>query len=677
MKRPLCPKKPKKLCIHSDIRIDNYYWLKQKNSREVIEYLQKENRYTNFIMKDTGNLQKQLFKEMVGRIKETDISVPVKKGEFFYYYRTEKGLNYPIYCRKKGKKGKEEILLDINPFAKQNPFLSLGIFAVSPDHNLFAYSLDTKGSESFTIYFKNLKTGSIFPETIKNTFYFGEFANDNRTFFYTVLDDAFRSFRVYKHKLGESVEKDELVYEESDRAFDISLSKSKDENYIFITSRSMTTSEVRFLDANNPQDKPRLFKKRKHKVEYYLFSWENYFLILTNENAINFKVLKVEKDKFNAPEHFQELIKHDENIYIEYLHVFKNHLAINERRNGLRLIRIFDMKKNSDHIIKFEEEDYTAYISKNLEYNSEILRIVYTSLKTPQSTYDYNMKNKKLTLLKQKEVPAGYNPDDYITTRIFATARDGTKVPVSLLYKKDMAKFPNPLYLEGYGSYGDCFDPEFDSNIFSLVDRGFIYAIAHIRGGGEFGREWYENGKLLKKKNTFHDFIACAKELITKNYTSSDKLVIKGASAGGLLMGAVTNEAPELFKAVIAKVPFVDVLTTMLDDSLPLTVTEWEEWGNPRKEEYYFYIKSYSPYDNVRPISYPNMLITAGLNDPRVQYWEPVKWTAKLRELNTSDNLILLKIDMDKGHMGSKGRYDYLKDIAFEYAFILKVFKTI
>ncbi len=662
---------PKKDTLFGDVRIDNYYWLRERDNPEVLDYLKAENAYTEAVMEPTKALQEKLFREMKGRIKETDLSVPVKWGGYYYYSRTEAGKQYRIHCRKKGSmKAPEEVLLDENQLAKEHDFLRIGVREVSPDHRLLAYSVDTSGSETYTLYIKNLETGELLSDAIPNTYYSVEWGNDNRTLFYTVLDAAKRPYKLYRHVLGNPPEKDELVYHEPDEKYFVSLYKSKDREYIFLELESQITTEVRFLNANQPQESFRVIHPRQHEMEYSVEHHSGSFYILTNDQAKNFRLMKTPVDH-PGKKYWQEVVPHREDVMLEGMEMFKNHLVLFERKSGLRHIHITDFRYNTSHDIDFPEPVYTVWRDQNPEFDSNILRFSYTSLVTPKSIYDYNMDTRKRRLMKQEEVLGGYDPKQYQSERIFAEAPDGTKIPISVVYKKGFRKDgSHPFYLYGYGSYGATIEPYFNSNRLSLLDRGFGYAIAHVRGGGEMGRQWYEDGKLLKKKNTFTDFIACAEHLVGQGYTIPNKLVIAGGSAGGLLMGAVTNMRPDLFNTVIAKVPFVDVLNTMLDPTIPLTVTEYEEWGNPNIKEYYFYIKSYSPYDNVEAKAYPNMFVTAGLNDPRVQYWEPAKWTAKLRAHKTDDHLLLLKINMGAGHGGASGRYDYLKEIALEYSFI-------
>lgn len=661
--------------LHGEIHIDNYFWLRNRNNHEVIEYLKAENKYTESMMKHTEAFQEALYKEMLGKIKETDLSVPEKLGDYYYYTRTEQGKQYRIYCRKKGSlETKEEILLDQNVLAQGYDYFDVGVFEISPDHKLLAYSIDTTGSERFTLYIKDLKTDSLFKEKISNIGYSAAWANDNKTIFYTILDNAKRPYKIYQHTLGTNTEQDEFVYHEKDDAFWLNISRTKSDKYLIIDLASHTTSEVRYLSADAPEGKFKLVHPRQHKMEYYIEHHNDRFFIMTNDNAKNFKLMQT---SVNDPsrENWKEVIPHRDSVKIDGIDIFKNFLVVYEMEKGLKKIQIRNFTSDETYYVDFPEPVYTFWLGKNRDFNSRLLRFTYNSFVTPRSVFDYNMDNRTQELKKQYEVLGGYNPSLYQSERIFATAQDGATIPISLVYKKGIKKDGNsPLYLIGYGAYGTCMEAYFSSNRLSLLDRGFTYAIAHIRGGGEMGRYWYEQGKLFNKKNTFTDFIVCAEYLINEKYTSSDKLVITGGSAGGLLIGAVTNMRPDLFKIVVADVPFVDLINTMLDPTLPLTVLEYEEWGNPNNKEYYDYMKSYSPYDNVAVKEYPNILITAGLNDSRVQYWEAAKWTAKLRALKTDNNLLLLKMNMGSGHLGASGRYDFLKDIAFEFAFILDLF---
>ena len=668
---PVAKTDPKVDTVHGEARVDNYFWLREKSNTEVIEYLKAENKYTQAMMQHTEGFQEQLYQELLGKIKETDLSVPEKMGDYYYYNRTEEGKQYPIYCRKKGSlEAEEEILLDQNALAEEHEYLEIGVYKISPNHQLLAYSTDTTGGESYTLYVKDLDTGQLLGDQIPNTYYSVEWANDNQTLFYTTLDPAKRPYKLYRHQLGSDLAADALIYHEADESFFLDVSKTRSNAYLLMELENINTSEVHYLEADQPTDEFRVISPRQSELEYSVEHHGDQFFIVTNAEAVNFKLMRA---SVNNPsrENWEEVVPHREAVKLDSVSAFRNHLVISEREDGLQKIRVRNLITDEAHAVDFPEPVYTVQQGGNPEFNTNTLRFNYASLVTPMSVFDYEMDARTRELKKQDEVLGGYDPSLYESERIFAKAADGTPVPISLVYKKGLVKDGgDPLLLYGYGSYGINSEPYFSSNRLSLLDRGFRCAIAHIRGGEEMGRAWYENGKLLHKRNTFTDFIACAEHLIAEKYTASSKIVIEGGSAGGLLMGAATNMRPELFEIVIAKVPFVDVVNTMLDASIPLTVTEYDEWGNPNEKKFYDYIKSYSPYDNIEAKEYPHILVTAGLNDPRVHYWEPAKWTAKLRTLKTGDNQLLLKTEMGAGHGGPSGRYDYLKEIAFEYAFI-------
>jgi oligopeptidase B len=659
---------PHEITRHGDARIDTYSWLRDRSDPDAIPYLEAENRYTEEVMAHTKSLQQGLYHEILGRIQETDLSVPVKRDDFFYYSRTEEGKAYSIQCRKRGLDAPEQILLDGNVLAEGQKYFRVGNFAVSPDHCLLAYSVDLEGDEAYTIYVKNLETGELLPDRIANTYYTLEWANDNRTFFYTVLDAAKRPYRAFRHELG--AVSDDLVYEETDGRFNLALQKTRSRRFLFIDLSSPLTSELRFLEADNPRGEFRVMLPRRQGVEYDASHYFDDFLIRTNDQAKNFRLLAC---PVADPAALQELIPARDGITIEGVDAFHGHFVVYERERGLEriCIRYGDGDENF-HYIDFPEPVYTVSASGNAEYKTDVLRFSYTSLVTPLSVFDYNVHTRERELKKQYEVRGGYDASQYRSERIFAKPPDGVAVPISLVYKNGFERNgESPLLLYGYGAYGHSIDPRFSSDRLSLLDRGFVFAIAHIRGGAELGEEWHDHGKLLEKKNTFTDFIACAEHLIAQRYTSSARLAIMGGSAGGLLMGAVLNLRPELFHACVAKVPFVDALNTMLDPTLPLTMAEYEEWGNPEEKQFYDYIRSYSPYDNVTSREYPTMLVTAGLNDPRVSYWEPAKWVAKLRALKTDSNILLLKTDLESGHFGPSGRYEGIQETAFDYAFLL------
>jgi len=676
MLTPSAAKKSHVTEIHGDLINDDYFWLRDKDNPEVIEYLKAENDYTEQVLEPYAELRESLFQELKARVKEDDDSVPAKKDNYFYYSRVAAGKQYAIHCRKKGDlNSPEEIVIDENQLAEDQPYFSLGTFSVSPDHKLLAYSEDIDGSETYTLKIKNLETGELLPEQIENTFYSLEWVNDNCTFYYTVLDESLRPYRLYRHTLGQPVEKDELIYEEQDSQFFVGCDKSRDDRYIFLETDGKITSEQYFVSADDPQGQFEIIAPRQKGHEYSAIHHEGYFYILTNDRAENFRV---DRTLVSQPQqkYWQEFIPHDPDRLIEDIDEFKDYLIIDERYQGLSQLRVIELKSQAAHYIQFDDPTYLVFGSSNWEYETQTFRFGYTSLVQPMTVFEYDLKSRSKTILKQDQIPGGYDPDQYHSERIFAPSHDGVEIPISLVYRKDFKRDgTHPLYLYGYGSYGASIDPGFSPNQLSLLNRGFVYAIAHVRGGSEMGRHWYESGKFLQKKNTFLDFVGCAQLLIAKNYTRAGNIAISGGSAGGLLVGATINLKPELFKAAIAHVPFVDVLNTMMDDTLPLTPLEYDEWGNPADLEFYRYIRSYSPYDNVEAKAYPHLLITAGLNDPRVTYWEPAKWTAKLRLLKTDNNLLLLKTNMDSGHAGSSGRYEYLKEVALEYTFLLSIFE--
>lgn len=670
---PIAEKQPQVLELHGDERVDNYFWLKERDNPQVIAYLEAENAYTSAMMQHTEALQSQLYDEMLSRIKETDLSVPYRKDDYYYYSRTEEGKAYPIHCRKKGSlDAEEEILLDQNELAEGYDFFSLGVLQVSPDHQVLAYSVDTSGAERYTLFFLDLSEFKLYPESISDTYYSFAWGNDNTTVFYTKIDSANRPFQLFRHALGTPAPEDLLVYEEADEAYYLSVGKTRSQAYILMDLGSITTSEVHYLDANNPTENFQIIHPRTSGMEYGIEHHSDHFYIVTNDEAINFKLMKTPVAS-PAKENWQTVIPHRDDVMLLDVSAFADHLVIYERKGGLATVRVQKLATGEEHPITFPEPTYTISEGSNPEFNTTTLRFSYSSLITPPSVFDYDMETQQRELKKETEVLGGYDRTQYKSEWLMATAKDGTQIPISIVYKQGIKKDgKNPLFLTGYGSYGYSYPASFSSTRLSLLDRGVVFAIAHIRGGTEMGRKWYEDGKFLHKKNTFTDFIVCAEYLIEQQWTSSYTIAISGGSAGGLLMGAVVNMRPDLFKVVVADVPFVDVVTTMLDTSLPLTVLEWEEWGNPNDKVYYDYMKSYSPYDNVEAKDYPDILITTGLNDSRVQYWEPAKWTAKLRELKTDSNILLLKTNMGAGHGGASGRYESLKELAFEYAFVFE-----
>lgn len=676
---PKAKKINKKLTAHGEVRIDPYYWLNERENPEVIQYLEQENAYCDFVMKDTELLQRELFEEMKSRYKEDDESLPYFFNEYWYITRYEKGTEYPVFTRKyQSQENEEELLLDVNILADGHDFYDVGGISISLNNEIMAYSEDITGRRIYTIHIQNLKTKEKLEEKLENTTGRIVWANDNEHFFYIQKNEHLRAYKIYRHRLGTSQEEDILVFHEEDEAFDVSVFKTKSLEYIFIASSSTVSDEHRFIPAADVFAEWRIVQPREEGLEYAVEHYENDFYILTNEGGdYNFKLVKTSVDT-PYKENWVEVIPHREEVLLEGFEIFKNYLVLEEREKGLLQLNIFDYKNNTSWYLPFNDPAYTAYIGLNLEFDTEILRYGYTSLTMPSSTYEYNMREKTARLLKQQEVLGGkFLSENYISERVWADSRDGeAKIPISLVYHKDTPKSEKtPLLLYGYGSYGHTVDASFSSVRLSLLDRGFTYAIAHIRGGEYLGRGWYENGKMLKKKNTFYDFIDAAKFLIKKNYTSSNHLYAMGGSAGGLLMGVVINEEPELFNGIVVQVPFVDIVTTMLDESIPLTTGEYDEWGNPNDKEYYEYMKSYSPYDNITEKCYPNILVTTGLHDSQVQYWEPAKWVAKLRDLKKDNNVLIFKTDMTSGHGGASGRFESLKEEALEYAFLLMIDK--
>ncbi len=676
-KAPIAKKIDTVLSNHSVDRLDPYYWMNNRDSKEVLDYLEAENNYYKQETKDTEAFQETLFEEMKSRIKEDDESVPFKKNGYWYITKFEKGKEYPIYTRRKETlEAPEELLFDCNQMAEGFSYFHLGSFSVSPDNKLAVYSVDTVSRRQYTLYVKDLVSGQILDDKIVNTSGSASWANDNKTLFYSQKDEqTLRSIAIYRHQLGG--EKDQLMYLEEDDTFSVFVSKSRSGKFIVIGSSSTLTSEYRILNADQPLGEFELFTQRQRGLEYDISHFEDHFYILTNKDeATNFKVMRTPIDH-TAVENWEDFIAHDSKSLIEDFTSFKKYYVLATRENGLSRIKIVSWDNEISYEIPFDNETYTAYIGSNPEFDSLELRYGYTSLIEPNSVYNFHMETKEKTLLKQVEVLGGaFEPTNYIQERIWAKAEDGAQVPISLVYHKETPlDGSSPLFQYGYGSYGHTIDPSFSSLRLSLLDRGFIYAIAHIRGSEYMGREWYETGKLLQKMNTFTDFIACSKHLIAQNYTSEEGLFAYGGSAGGLLMGAVMNMAPKLYKGIVANVPFVDVVTTMLDDSIPLTTGEYDEWGNPNQKEFFDYMLSYSPYDQVRAQEYPNTLIITGYHDSQVQYWEPAKWVAKLRDLKTDSNQLYFSINMDAGHGGASGRFESLKEVAQEYSFIINLAK--
>ncbi|MNJ99752.1 Protease 2 [compost metagenome] len=668
---PHAEKKPHTLSIHGDNRTDNYFWLRDRENKDVISYLNAENAYTDEVMAPVQPLEKTIFDEMKSRLKEDDSSVPYKRGEFYYYSRVEAGKQYPIYARKKGLNGAEEVLLNVNEMAKGYSFFDCSGPNMSNNQEWMAYAVDTVGRRFYTIYFKNLKTGELLKNKIENVTGNLEWAEDHKTVFYAQQNpETLRSEKVFRYNI--ETQKTDLVYFEKDDTFSVGVYGSLSEKFIYMVSGSTLTTEISYLPSNTPNDSFKIFTPREREHEYDVTDDGKTFYIVSNKNAKNFKLMTAEVGKTNIQQ-WKELIPHRTDVFLQGVLVFKNYIALAERYNGLTRLQITDHKAQNAHVIAFPDQSYVASVGANAEFDTDTFRYVYESLRLPQTTYDFNMKTHGQELKKTKEVPH-YNAELYKTERIFVTARDGAKVPVSLIMKKDHKLDGTAgVLVYGYGSYGANMEPWFNSNVFSLVDRGFVYAMAHIRGGSEMGREWFENGRTVNKKNTFTDFIDTTEYLVNNKYASPRRVYAMGGSAGGLLMGAIMNMRPDLYTGIVAQVPFVDVITTMLDETIPLTTSEYDQWGNPNEKAAYDYIKSYSPYDNVEKKAYPNTLVTTGLHDSQVQYWEPAKWVAKLREYKTNDAVILLKTNMDAGHGGATGRFDRLKERATDYAFILMI----
>ena len=665
---------PTELTLHGHTRVDNYFWLRERKNPDVLAYLEAENEYTQAMMGHTEALRERLYAEMIGRIQETDSTAPYRHGNYFYYSRTVEGLQYDIHCRKQGSpEAEEEVLLDLNELAADYKYLKLGVFAVSPDHKLLAYSLDTTGGERLTLFVKDLENGRLLPDQIEDTSYFVVWANDNRTLFYTKNDATWRSYKLLRHTLGTPVADDVEIHHETSERHSIYISKTRDQRYLILHVRSIETSENHFLNADDPSGTFQPMAPRRSGHRYTVDHRHGLFYIRTNrDGASNYRLMVVPVDRPDEA-NWHEFLPHRDDFLLEDMDLFARHLVVHGRSNGLQTITIYPFGEGDPHEIDFPEPVYALRGAPNREFDTDTFRFTYTSLTRADSVYDYQMDSRRRTLIKQKPVLGGYDPAHYRSRRLFATAADGTPIPISLFHRADidLDNGPHPCLLHGYGSYGASMSPAFNSDRLSLVDRGVIFAIAHIRGGQEMGRHWYDQGKFLHKRNTFTDFIACAEHLVEQTITSPEQLAINGRSAGGLLMGAVVTMRPDLFHVVVAGVPFVDVVTTILDESLPLSAIEFEEWGNPNEKAFYDYMLSYSPYDNTIAQDYPHLLITAGLNDPRVQYWEPAKWTAKLRAVKTDHNWLLLKTHMGAGHFSASGRYDYLKDIAFDFVFIL------
>jgi oligopeptidase B len=675
MKAPIAEIKPHEMTIHGHTRTDNYFWLKEREDEKVIKYLEDENAYTVDALADTKQFQEDLYNEMRSRIKEDDETVPYMDNGYFYYTRYEEGKEYKLHCRKKGSlEADEEVFIDENKMAEGHDYFALGGIEISDDNKIAAFGIDTVSRRIYTIHFINLENGEIFAETISGCAGGGAWAKDNKTFFYISKDlETLRTNRILRHEMGTDVASDVQIFKEEDETFTCYTWKTKSKDLIMIGSFQTVSSEFQILDAGNPTGDFTMIQSRERDHEYSVSHFEDKLYITTNWEAKNFRLMETTVDK-PGKENWKEVIAHREETLLEGIEIFQNHMVVNERSGGLSQLRIINHESGEEHYLDFGEAAYTSYIGTNMDFDTEVLRYGYSSLTTPWSTLDYNMNSKEKSLLKEQTVIGDFDRNNYVTERVMVTADDGTQVPMSIVYKKGLKKDgSNPTLIYAYGSYGSTMDAYFSSVRLSLLDRGFVYALAHIRGGQEMGRGWYDDGKLLNKKNTFTDFINCGEYLIENKFTTNEGLFAMGGSAGGLLMGAVVNLRPELWKGVVAAVPFVDVITTMLDETIPLTTGEYDEWGNPNEKEYYDYILSYSPYDNVKVHDYPNMLVTTGLHDSQVQYWEPAKWVAKLRANKTDDNMLLLHTNMEAGHGGASGRFESLKETAMEYAFMFKL----
>ncbi len=673
VKPPVAKIIPKRLEEHGTVRIDNYYWMKDRDNPEVIRYLEAENAYTAARMAHTQGLQEKLFQEFKARIRQTDVSAPYLRDDYYYYTRTEAGKDYPIYCRKKGTlEAAEEILVDVNQVAQGHKFCTVGRPQVRRSQDVIAYPVDTVGRRIYTIYFKNLRTGELLPDRIPEVTSNLTWANDDRTLFYAKQDPVtLRHYRIYRHVLGRDAAQDELVYEEKDETFHTFVFRTKSKRYVMIASTQTLSSEYRYLDADHPEGAFQVFLPRRRGHEYQVDHFRDHFYLRTNHQAKNFRLMKTPVAQ-TAMEHWQEVLPHRAGVFLEDIEIFRDYLVAVERKGGLLQLRVQPWAGGEARYVDFGEPAYAALPTDNYELNTVQLRYTYSSMSTPPSVYDYDLRTGAKKLLKREEVLGGFAPANYQAERLQVAARDGTQVPLSLVYRKPFARDGSrPLLLYGYGSYGASLDAGFNAYRISLLDRGFVYAIAHLRGGQELGRAWYEDGKLLKKKNTFTDFLDCAAYLVREKYADPKRLFAWGGSAGGLLVGAAVTMEPERFTGAIAEVPFVDVVTTMLDDSIPLTTAEFDEWGNPKDKQYYDYILSYSPYDQTRPARYPHLLVTTGLHDSQVQFWEPAKWVAKLRAVKQDDHLLLLKTEMKAGHGGLTARDDRYRETAFRYAFLL------
>jgi oligopeptidase B len=668
---PVATPRPAVLEAHGDRRVDPYYWLRERDNPEVKGYLEAENAYTDAVMAPTAALQERLYREIVGRIQESDTSAPVLFKGWWTYTRTVEGLDYEIYCRRRGSmEAPEEVILDGNELAKGHDYFEVGYVERSPDEKVIAYAVDLSGAELHELRFREMATGRELEDVVAGVYYGAAWAADSTTFFYVRPNQAMRPYQVWRHRLGTAASEDVLVFQEDDERFEVSVEPSKSERFIFITTASQVTSETRFIRADSPEAEALLVEPRRANVEYSVDHQEDRFLILTNDDAINFRLM-------SAPvatpgrESWTELLAERPDVRLNLVDVHRRHAVLGQRSDGLQRLEVLDTSSSDLHVVDQPDAAYTAFPGSDPNYDGQVMRFFYTSLTAPWSAVDYDMATRTRTVVKEQPVRGGYRREDYATERLWAAAADGSQVPVSLVYRRDLRREGAPLLLNGYGAYEQSNDPMFDPARLSLLDRGFVFAIAHVRGGGEMGRTWYEQGRLLHKRNTFTDFIACAEQLVAERRTRPELLAIRGRSAGGLLIGAVLNERPDLFACAVAQVPFVDVVTTMLDDKLPLTVNEYDEWGNPQSLDYYRYMKGYSPYDQVHEAAYPAILVTAGLNDPRVPYWEPAKWVARLRTRNRGRRPIVLKTQLGSGHMGPSGRYESWRDDAFVMAFVI------
>ncbi len=669
---PVPEERPHVLEAHGDRREDPYYWLREKRDPKVMAHLEAENAYADVVMAPHAELQDRLYGEIKGRVQETDTSAPVFHRGYWTYTRTVEGLDYEIYCRRSGSMDQpEQVMLDANLLARGHDYFELGYVERSPDENLLAYAVDLDGSEKHELRFRDLRGGADLPDAIPGVYYGSAWSADSGTFFYTKPDGTMRPYQVWRHRNGTPVASDALVFQEDDERFEVSVELSKSGRYIFIATSSQVSSECLFLRSDDPEGSPTLIEARRQDVEYSVDHQEDRFLILTNDGATNFRLMAAPLATPGRSA-WTEVVPERQGVRLNFADVFAHHVVLGQRSAGLQRLEVLDSESGDLHLVEQPEAAYTAFPGSHPEYDGSVMRFFYTSLTSPFSAVDYDMATRERNIVKEQPVRGGYNRDDYVSERAWVPSHDGTKVPMSLVYRRGLERDgSHPGLLYGYGAYEASIDPMFDPARLSLLDRGFVYAIAHVRGGGEMGREWYENGKYLAKRNTFDDFIVCAEYLVAQRYTNPRRLAARGRSAGGLLIGAVVNARPDLFACAVAQVPFVDALTTMLDDKLPLTVNEYEEWGNPKDPDFYRYIKSYSPYDNVRRADYPAMLVTGALNDPRVSYWEPAKWVARLRRRNTGERPILLKTQMGSGHMGPSGRYESWREEGFVMAFLI------